>query len=532
MLRLPLPIRVAAVTLGLASLAQAQWNPSAGQWGRVQPDDLRVMTWNVADGLCSSNTKVEGNNNWTGLATIVAAFQPDVLILQECGDNSGNGTGSGVDSTGTLGSVLDRFMNGGSDTWNGGSVTAYVSKYAPGYTLPHVFVSSNSDGFNRNVILSRYPFADLNGDGKSTLSDIPNVSSDAWAVGGDGGIRGFQFVEIDLPDAIYPGDVVVGGAHLKAGSGSSNHNQRVDAARNVGYFVHYGLNGAGTGSVDPNNKISDNPQMTSILGPDTPVILAGDWNEDEITNGQKGPADWLTQGAVSGGTDGTDRDGSDMTFDSAVNFFSGSDNTLGGSKLDYVAWQDSIATLRISTVFNTNSTPSGSLPPELANFPSPGSASSVASDHRPVIVDLELPVGCPAASTYCVAAPNSNSGSGARIYFTGSQSVSANSLVLGVQSAASNQFGIFYYGPTQIQQAFGDGFRCVSGGIFRFAPALQADFFGDATYAVDLTAPPASSGPGQISPGSTWNLQFWYRDPAAGGTGFNLSDALSLPFCP
>jgi hypothetical protein len=31
-------------------------------------------------------------------------------------------------------------------------------------------------------------------------------------------------------------------------------------------------------------------------------------------------------------------------------------------------------------------------------------------------------------------------------------------------------------------------------------------------------------------PGSAWNVQFWYRNPAAGGTGFNLSDALHVDF--
>jgi hypothetical protein len=35
-----------------------------------------------------------------------------------------------------------------------------------------------------------------------------------------------------------------------------------------------------------------------------------------------------------------------------------------------------------------------------------------------------------------------------------------------------------------------------------------------------------------ITPGSTWTFQFWYRDLAAGGAGFNLSNELSATFCP
>lgn len=31
---------------------------------------------------------------------------------------------------------------------------------------------------------------------------------------------------------------------------------------------------------------------------------------------------------------------------------------------------------------------------------------------------------------------------------------------------------------------------------------------------------------------STWNLQFWYRDPLGGFTGFNFSDGIEVTFCP
>src|SRR5690242_7976662 len=89
---------VGAFLVLLSTAAHAQWNPPGGQWGKVDPADLRVMTWNVQDGICSSQPKLEGNNSWCALARLVAALKPDVLILQETGDNSGNGTGSGSDS--------------------------------------------------------------------------------------------------------------------------------------------------------------------------------------------------------------------------------------------------------------------------------------------------------------------------------------------------------------------------------------------------------------------------------------------------
>ncbi|MFG0275591.1 MAG: endonuclease/exonuclease/phosphatase family protein [Phycisphaerales bacterium] len=385
----PAARRVGAIAcLAIAPAAIAQWNPNAGQWGKTDPADLRVMTWNVEDGIRSGIAKTEALNQWTSLALIVASMQPDVLLLQETGDN---GCGGCVDSVATLGSVLEQFMHGG------GGATAYVQKYAPtGYDLPHIYVSSDSDGFNRNVIMSRYPFADLNGD---TIAAFPDffIRPDAYAPGGDGGIRGFAFAEIDLPDETYAGDLVVACAHLRSGGSSSDLAERLVASQNTAYFIDYFYNGAGTGSPDPTNKITDVPAATAILDANTPVIFGGDWNEDESSNGRKGPAEWLTRAQNTGGTDGTDFDRSDSVFDSAQDVFTGSDNTQGSSKLDYLGWQDSKATERRAWIFNTASLSTTTAPPELGFLP----LSSIlqltgrASDHRPVLVDFQLATAAP-----------------------------------------------------------------------------------------------------------------------------------------
>lgn len=511
-----------------------QWAPGAGQWGKAEPTDLRVMTWNVADALCRTNPKVEGGNNWTACARIVAALRPDVLLLQECGDNSGNGTGSGVDSVSQLTTVLDRFVNGGTDPFLGGSVSAYVRKYAPDYELPYVFVSQSHDGFNRNAILSRYPFADLNGDGAATLSNIPNVSAHLYSPGGDGGIRGFQFAEIDLPDWVYAGDLVVGNAHLKAGGSSDDQQQRNVAARNVAYYVDHLLNGAGLGVPDPFDRIADSPPAQTILPPNTPIVLGGDWNEDELTNGQKGPADWLTKASATGCCDGTDRDRSDMTFDSAEHFFTGNRGTFLGSKLDYLAWQDSIVGLRLATVFDTVGTPPGALPPELSGFPGPQNASTIASDHRVVLVDMILPLyECPTPVPYCFATLNS-SGASATLRWSGEPAISSNAFHLAVEGAVPGQFGIIFYGGAPELMPFGNGFLCVTGGgagVYRLNPPGLIGPTGQLGRQLDFTQPPASSGPGQLFPGSTWYFQFWFRDSAGGGAGFDFSDGLRVELC-
>ena len=152
------------------------------------------------------------------------------------------------------------------------------------------------------------------------------------------------------------------------------------------------------------------------------------------------------------------------------------------------------------------------------------------------IVQLVFESGfdCTAPLSYCQTAPNSIGG-GALIYHTGSTSVVANDLGLEVTGATPSQFGIFYYGSTQIQIPFGDGFRCVgagSTGTFRL-PIITTDAFGDGGFALDVNEPPSAAGSGAVVPGADWNFQFWYRDPnGPGGSGFNFSDGLAVSFCP
>ena len=48
--------------------------------------------------------------------------------------------------------------------------------------------------------------------------------------------------------------------------------------------------------------------------------------------------------------------------------------------------------LRKQTVFASGGTPAGSLPDEVLDFPNPGQISNVASDHRPVLARMMLPL--------------------------------------------------------------------------------------------------------------------------------------------
>ena len=379
----------------LATPALAQWNPASSSYAKDDARDVRVMTWNVQDALCRTNPrKQQSTGDWTALARIVAAMKPDVLILQECGDNSGNSSGSGVDSVSQLTTVMQLFVSGGPDPFiSNQSVVSYVQLFDPSVELPYIFVSTVSDNFNRNVILSRYPFTDVNGDGFQTVSGYTVLADKYVPTSGNMETRGFQWAEIDLPDEIYAGDLVVGNCHLKSGGTQDDRDERVRVAQRVAYFIDHYFNGAGSGVVDPNGKISLDSPGTSLLDAQTAVVWGGDFNEDENSNGRKGPAEWMVAAEFIGTTDGTDRDQSDASFDDARDFFDNYRTTQSSSKLDYIAWQDAVVTLRRAWIFDSRSI-GQAIPPEIGSpGQNVGSLSGQASDHLPVIADFIVPLG-------------------------------------------------------------------------------------------------------------------------------------------
>jgi hypothetical protein len=173
----------------------------------------------------------------------------------------------------------------------------------------------------------------------------------------------------------------------------------------------------------------------------------------------------------------------------------------------------------------------------------PGGMNNITTYYHPTVVGVMrqhaesscLGLYCTDVENYCWGGPNSVSAAGAQIAWLGSTGVTQNDFWLLVNGAVPSSLGLFYYGAGQTALLFGEGMRCVDGAggsLFRLMPPGPADAFGTAARKVDFTQPPSGSGPGQIVPASTWNFQYWYRDTAGGFSGFNLSDALRVTFCP
>ncbi len=86
---------------------------------------------------------------------------------------------------------------------------------------------------------------------------------------------------------------------------------------------------------------------------------------------------------------------------------------------------------------------------------------------------------------------------------------------------------MFFFGPNQVSLPVGNGTICVGGNLVRM-PVIQADGLGTASQLFDLSSAPLA---GAVVSGVTWNFQFWYRDPVAGGAGFDFSQAVQISWC-
>jgi hypothetical protein len=200
-------------------------------------------------------------------------------------------------------------------------------------------------------------------------------------------------------------------------------------------------------------------------------------------------------------------------------------HSIGGGEITWetaetYAQNNDANALRWGTVYNFGFT-TGSAPQDVTailDMFEPGIATSLSGPTKG-------PGTPPDVYSYCNSNQNS-SGGAAQIYTLGSNSIGANDLILGASPVPVNQFGIFYYGSNEIEVPFGNGIRCVGGGVNRL-PVEQSDNFFNIAHSVNNGQAPHSAN---LTPGSTWKFQCWFRDTVAGGSGFNLSNGKSITF--
>lgn len=134
------------------------------------------------------------------------------------------------------------------------------------------------------------------------------------------------------------------------------------------------------------------------------------------------------------------------------------------------------------------------------------------------------------ATVYCTSTPNSTGAIASLAHF-GSLDLAQTSFGLtstGLPPTPTS-FGVFTCGTVPTDVPFGNGTLCIS----PFAPGITkmgVRPLGAGTASIGIPDTPGAFT--QCTPGSTWYYQFWYRDPTAGGSRFNLSDGLQIVFAP
>jgi hypothetical protein len=134
----------------------------------------------------------------------------------------------------------------------------------------------------------------------------------------------------------------------------------------------------------------------------------------------------------------------------------------------------------------------------------------------------------PCANPDPSAGCKNSTGSGAFLTVAGTSSVANDDLVLLASGMPASVPGIFFGGPLPVGPfPFGDGLRCVGGGIVRFTTPTFTSATGT------LSAGPGLAGAFGLLPFTSMDFQCWFRDPSGPcGNGFNTSNAYSVIFTP
>jgi Tol biopolymer transport system component len=138
---------------------------------------------------------------------------------------------------------------------------------------------------------------------------------------------------------------------------------------------------------------------------------------------------------------------------------------------------------------------------------------------------------CPCGNTGGPEEGCANStGSGARLWGSGSASVSADSLRFLAAQLVPSQPALLFAGLNAVNNGdglqFGDGLRCAGGSVVRLG-TQTADATGQAEWGPGLGAM------GGWLPGDVRRFQVWYRDPSPPGpcgSGFNLTNGVEILF--
>ena len=217
--------------------------------------------------------------------------------------------------------------------------------------------------------------------------------------------------------------------------------------------------------------------------------------------------------------------------------FLGDGNTDGFSEV-LIGEPGGVHVLRANSLFQLSTISGGS---DAGNWRQVGGGLDATGDGVPDFASFDPAGGgsvslhsLPCGGTFlptCDGAPNS---AGTALGFSGVGTLTpSGTFNVWLANGPPNQPGILFYGTEPNDLPYGDGVLCVGGNIQRVNPPIFLSALGNHfTTVLDWSEAPFGSGPTSITPLVPVYFQFWYRDPAAGGAGFNFSNAREVVLCP
>ncbi|NLX22948.1 MAG: hypothetical protein GXY55_14945 [Phycisphaerae bacterium] len=317
---------VAAVLVPAGHTAWA-WNPAAGDFSKVDPADVRIVSYNTYLQFIKEPSKD------AAFARVLTALDPDIICFQE------------IVSSLTAGQIVSRLQS--------------VLPFSEGTWQVHLGLSSGS----RVVLASRYPL------------DLRRTDTVPAA-----GIRGVTIALADLPDEHYRADLYLLGVHLKAGGTSSDQANRQRSADAIAAWLGMVRQPGGLVTLAANTPMVVLGDFNLVTGPQPAITLLTGDIQDEATYGPDVKGDWDS----SDMTDLTPVD----PFTSNENTWR-SDRTNPADRLDRFMYTDSVAPIAARMVLNTRNMTTAAL--AASGLQEDDTTPTNTADHLPILMDLVVP---------------------------------------------------------------------------------------------------------------------------------------------
>ncbi len=304
------------------------WNPTAGDFSRVDPADVRIVSYNTYLQFITEPSKD------AAFARVLKALDPDIICFQE------------IVSSLTAGQIVSRLQS--------------VLPFSEGTWQVHLGLSSGS----RVVLASRYPL---------NLRRTDTVPA--------AGIRGVTIALADLPNDRYQGDVYLLGVHLKAGGTASDQENRQRSADAIAAWLGMARQSGGLVTLAANTPMVVLGDFNLVTGPQPAITLLTGDIQDEATFGPDVKGDWDN----SDMTDLTPVDPftiNDNTWRS--------DRTNPTDRLDRFIYTDSVAPVAARMVLNTRNMTTAAL--VASGLQEDDTTPTNTADHLPILMDLVVPL--------------------------------------------------------------------------------------------------------------------------------------------